>query len=139
MTKKEKWKKKTFTNYFRQGFLLVEDNVMSKITFPKCRKIRHKNSAILLQQEQVVVMFPIFRHMTHLYSSFVTNCLPCTIQNLALSSVRVDFTPPCMTRLWLSWTIRDVMWWPLSNKIGYLLEVVNSASAKRPVHLMMPW
>ena len=39
MTKKEKWKKKTFTNYFRQGFLLVEDNVMSKITFAKRWKI----------------------------------------------------------------------------------------------------
>ena len=39
LTKKEKWKKKTFTNYFRQGFLLVEDNVMSKITFAKRWKI----------------------------------------------------------------------------------------------------
>lgn len=33
-----------------------------------------------------------FRHVTHLYSNFLTSCLSCTIQNLALSSVRVDFT-----------------------------------------------
>lgn len=53
-----------------------------------------------------------FRHVTrtHLERNFLTNCLPCTIQNLALSSVRVDDTPPCMTRLWLSWTIlEDIM------------------------------
>ena len=49
------------------------------------------------------------RHTTHSYSSFLTNCLPCTIQNLDLSSVRVDFTPPCITRLWLSLTKRDVI------------------------------
>ena len=72
---------------------------------------------------------------------FLTNCLPCTIQNLALSSVGADFTPPCMTRLWLSWTIRDVMWWSLSNRIGCFIEVRNCTnfSAKRPVHPIMPW
>ena len=48
-------------------------------------------------------------HTTHSYSSFLTNCLPCTFQNLDLSSVRVNFTPPCITRLWLSLTKRDVM------------------------------
>lgn len=48
-------------------------------------------------------------HTTHSYSSFLTNCLPCTFQNLDLSSVRVNFTPPCITCLWLSLTKRDVM------------------------------
>ena len=68
-----------------------------------------------------------FRHVMHLYRNFLTNCLPCTIQNLAISSVRVDLTPPCMTRLWFSRMIRDVMRWPLSNKIGCFIQVGNSA------------
>ena len=82
---------------------------------------------------------PLFKIMgVHLYSSFVTNCLPFMIQNLAPSSVREDFTPPCITRLWLSSTIKDVMWWSFSNKMGCLTEVGNSALAKRPVHLIVP-
>ena len=75
---------------------------------------------------------------SHLYSSFLTNCLAWTIQNLALGSVRVDFVPPCVTRLWLSLTIKDVMWWSFPKKMGCLTEVGDSALAKCLVHLIMP-
>jgi len=37
------------------------------------------------------------QHITHLYNSFFTSCLPHTIQYLDLNSVNVAFTPPCMT------------------------------------------
>ena len=43
------------------------------------------------------------------YNSFLTNCLTCTIQNLDFRSVRVDFTPPCITRLELSLTERFLL------------------------------
>ena len=75
------------------------------------------------------------RQMVHFCIILLTKFLPFTIQYLERNSVRVAFTPLCITISWQSLTMRSVTWCSLSRSTWCLVYWGKSEFPSRPPHL----
>ena len=75
------------------------------------------------------------QQMMHLCMTRLTNCLPLMIQYFDLSSVKVSFTPLCITLSWASCTIITAKWCDLMSNIGCFALYGASELPSLPPHL----